>query len=286
MAQPVNIPMTFGFGRYPTAPDAIAIYRQLGLKGHNGDDYASANPVPTFAIQPGEVIHAGWKDGGYGNCVIYRFKWRDGRFYDAVHAHLSYVGVRVGQHVKAGQQLGLTGTTGASTGIHLHFAVRPVSGYNPNDGYYGYINPAPFYESQGGTEMTKEQAFCMCFMTQATRWPKKTEEDAWKKTGLEPYTWVQRHAPNIKVDQERINAFHACFITLATRWPSEKEVKAWRASGLSAYEYCQKHAPNVKVDVKEQEIRELNIKLEAYEQQDGADAKLGRAVRELVEEVS
>jgi hypothetical protein len=106
--------------------------------------------VPTYAIQRGTVVIAGWVNDGGGYSVRIRFRWADGRDYIAQHDHLFRVDVKVGDTVEVGQQVGITGNTGATAGYHLHFSIRPVSGYNPDDGYYGYVNPAPFYQAQGG----------------------------------------------------------------------------------------------------------------------------------------
>jgi hypothetical protein len=143
--------MTFGWGRFPDLPAAVAIYKQLGLKGHNGQDYASPTGAKCYAITKAVVKHAGFKAGGYGICVILEFTWIDGRRYEAVYAHLQSVAVSAGQVVEEGQVLGYTNNTGSSAGPHLHFAIRPV-GANQNDGYYGYIDPEPFFTAQGAPE--------------------------------------------------------------------------------------------------------------------------------------
>ncbi len=140
-------------------------------------------------------------------------------------------------------------------------------------------------EQGGSNDVTPEQDFSNCFITVATRWPTDREVAAWKASGLGPYEWVQRYAPNVALDNARMQAFGACFITTATRWPTETEVNAWIKSGLSAYEWCQKFAPNVVKDQKEEEIRNLHIALEKCEQTGGADAELGRRVRALLGEV-
>ncbi|MDP9356954.1 MAG: peptidoglycan recognition protein family protein [Chloroflexota bacterium] len=134
--------------------------------------------------------------------------------------------------------------------------------------------------------LTPEQDFSHCFITVATRWPTLEEVDAWRKSGLAPYEWVQRFAPNVALDNARMQAFGACFITTATRWPTEDEVNAWIESGISAYEWVQRYAPNVVKDEKEEEIRNLHIALEKCEARTNADAQLGRKVRALLKEVN
>jgi len=86
---------------------------------HNGIDLVNNNPnTPIFASSEGEVIVAGAEYfSWYGNYVVIRHS--DGIY--TGYAHLSRVDVSAGQKVSQGQQLGLMGTTGPSTGEHLHF---------------------------------------------------------------------------------------------------------------------------------------------------------------------
>ena len=72
-----------------------------------------------FASKDGEVLYAGAR-GGYGNAVIIE---HDGGV-TTVYAHLSKIAVTAGDHVATGEAIGLIGSTGLSTGPHLHFEVR------------------------------------------------------------------------------------------------------------------------------------------------------------------
>lgn len=67
----------------------------------------------------GEVVYAGWNNEGYGNLVIVK----NGK-YTTYYAHLSKIPVSVGDQVQAGDVIGLAGSTGNSTGPHLHYEVR------------------------------------------------------------------------------------------------------------------------------------------------------------------
>jgi murein DD-endopeptidase MepM/ murein hydrolase activator NlpD len=90
---------------------------------HAGVDLAAPGGAAIRATAAGDVLRAGW-NGGYGNytCVYHgRFQ---GRGFATCYAHQSAVLVRPGQHVRRGQVIGRVGTTGASTGNHLHFEVR------------------------------------------------------------------------------------------------------------------------------------------------------------------
>lgn len=88
---------------------------------HNGIDLVNGNPnTPIFAALDGEVVQAGanyydW----YGNYVV--IKHNNGKW--TGYAHLSRIDVSVGQKVQKGAQIGLMGTTGPSTGEHLHFQI-------------------------------------------------------------------------------------------------------------------------------------------------------------------
>ncbi|QWS32650.1 M23 family metallopeptidase [Curtobacterium aetherium] len=85
---------------------------------HQGTDFAAASGTPVFAVMSGTVESAGVL-GGYGNQVLLRHA--DGT--ETRYGHLSVVGVRAGQVVTVGQQIGAVGSTGVSTGPHLHFEV-------------------------------------------------------------------------------------------------------------------------------------------------------------------
>ncbi|MDP9469042.1 MAG: N-acetylmuramoyl-L-alanine amidase [Chloroflexota bacterium] len=169
--------------------------------------------------------------------------------------------------------------------IRIHREVADVATQCPGTLDVDRLIALARQEQGGSDDVTYEQDFSHCFITLATRWPNDQEVAAWRESGLSPYEWCQRFAPNPPLDNARIQAFGACFITQATRWPTEEETQAWIDSGLSAYEWVQAHAPNVVRDQKEEEIRALHIKLEEYEQTGAADVSVGRKFRDLVGEV-
>lgn len=88
---------------------------------HRGIDIAAPIGTPIVAAAPGQVVAAGWSSGGYGNLVKIRHVDGSVTFY----AHNSRILVRQGQEVAQGQQISEMGSTGRSTGPHLHFEVRP-----------------------------------------------------------------------------------------------------------------------------------------------------------------
>ncbi len=87
---------------------------------HKGIDIAAPIGTPIVAAAEGVVISAGWNSGGYGNLV--KMKHPDGSI--SLYAHNNRILVRRGQKVKQGQQIAEMGTTGRSTGPHLHFEIR------------------------------------------------------------------------------------------------------------------------------------------------------------------
>jgi len=94
---------------------------------HPGIDIAGANGGAIVAARSGTVIYAQFNDGGYGNLVVID----NGGGYATAYAHQSRLGVGVGQSVSQGQVIGYEGSTGFSTGPHLHFEIR-VSGTAQN----------------------------------------------------------------------------------------------------------------------------------------------------------
>jgi len=112
MVQPVNGPITsnFGYRRHPV----------LGTgRLHAGTDFGAPAGAPIFAADSGTVIVAEWY-GGYGNAVIVDH----GNGLTTLYGHCSELYVTVGQGVQRGQPIAAVGSTGLSTGPHLHFEVR------------------------------------------------------------------------------------------------------------------------------------------------------------------
>ena len=90
-------------------------------KAHKGVDYAASRGTPIRATADGRVIHAGSK-GGYGKTIILRHAGRFTTLYSHMNGFAK--GMRAGQRVKQGDTIGYVGTTGYSTGPHLHYEFR------------------------------------------------------------------------------------------------------------------------------------------------------------------
>lgn len=103
--------------------------------GHLALDIRSGEGLPIVAADTGIVVYSGWASGGYGNMVM--LDHLNGYF--TLYAHLSTATARCGSTAGKGQTIGWGGSTGASTGPHLHFEVRYLGGFiNP-----WYVLPAP-----------------------------------------------------------------------------------------------------------------------------------------------
>ncbi|MFL6722397.1 MAG: M23 family metallopeptidase [Sphingomonas sp.] len=105
-----------------------------GIGFHPGIDLAGTYGTPIYATADGTVIRAGWNNGGYGNLV----EIDHGRGISTRYGHMSAISVHEGDHITRGQQIGRMGSTGHSTGNHLHYEVR-IDGRA--------VNPMPFMKS-------------------------------------------------------------------------------------------------------------------------------------------
>jgi murein DD-endopeptidase MepM/ murein hydrolase activator NlpD len=127
--KPVQAAVTFSSG-FGVRSDPF----EHGAGFHPGIDLAGAYGTPIYATADGTVTRAGWNSGGYGNMV----EIDHGRGISTRYGHMSAVLVHEGDHVTRGEQIGRMGSTGRSTGNHLHYEVR-IDG-RP-------VNPIPFMKS-------------------------------------------------------------------------------------------------------------------------------------------
>ncbi|MGW1801041.1 M23 family metallopeptidase [Streptomyces sp. NPDC001984] len=110
---------------------------------HSGQDFAVPIGTNVVAAHGGTVVKAGGNGAGdgpaYGNAIV--VKHANGTY--SQYAHLSKIDVRIGQIVKTGQHIALSGNTGNSTGPHLHFEIRTT----PN--YGSAVDPVSFLRAKG-----------------------------------------------------------------------------------------------------------------------------------------
>ena len=125
-------------------PVSVAIRRGDGLKfrevhpvlgtsqWHHGQDFYAPYGTEVYATGNGKVIESGWNSGGFGNYVVIDH----GYGYQSTYGHLSEIKVARGTEVKRGDLVALTGSTGISSGPHLHYQI---------DFYGRHQNPLHFF---------------------------------------------------------------------------------------------------------------------------------------------
>ena len=123
---PYSVPVTSDYGRRMNPVTIIWSF-------HSGIDLGAPFGTPVLAAKAGRVEYAGWGDG-YGNLIELDHGSTGTRY-----AHLEAIYVSQGQQVAQGQQIGVVGSTGRSTGPHLHFELMAPSG----DGWIA-LDPAPY----------------------------------------------------------------------------------------------------------------------------------------------
>lgn len=126
MISPVNVIYRLGDGmkfrdKHPVLGTA---------QWHHGQDFSTPYGTQVYATGSGKVIEAGWK-GGYGNCIVIDH----GYGYRSTYGHLSNIKVTFGLNVKRGDLIGLSGSTGTSSGPHLHYQID-LFGQHKNPLYY------------------------------------------------------------------------------------------------------------------------------------------------------
>lgn len=116
-------------------------------RNHRGLDIATPSNlgnVPLYSMCNGTLVYKGWDEGGYGNYIIMKDTISGMGF---LYGHMANPSpLNVGEHVNIGQYVGNEGTTGSSSGIHLHVEMQDISThewiYQADKSYY--INPAEF----------------------------------------------------------------------------------------------------------------------------------------------
>jgi len=115
----VALPSHLTMAVWPTHGTLTSRFGPRWGRMHEGVDLSNRHGTPVVAALGGTVTFAGWY-GGYGQLV----RIDHGNGLETRYGHLSSMGVRAGQPVAAGDPVGAMGTTGSSTGVHLHFEVR------------------------------------------------------------------------------------------------------------------------------------------------------------------
>ncbi len=134
-----------GFGEEEDDPLLAGKYQKYGVTGHDGVDYDVPPGTAIAAVDDGTVVRASTK-GDYGTTIVVEHTW--GKSY---YGHLSQMSASAGDTIKKGQQLGLSGDTGVSTGPQLHFGIK-LSENNVANGYYGKIDPERYLARESSSE--------------------------------------------------------------------------------------------------------------------------------------
>jgi murein DD-endopeptidase MepM/ murein hydrolase activator NlpD len=119
-----------------------AIHPVLGTaRMHNGQDFEVPYGTEVYATGDGSVIESGWNTGGFGNCIVIDH----GYGFQTVYGHLSDIKVTRGQKVKRGDLIGISGSTGLSSGPHLHYQIEQFGTHrNPVNFFNNDVSPEEY----------------------------------------------------------------------------------------------------------------------------------------------
>ncbi|MBN1305806.1 MAG: M23 family metallopeptidase [Anaerolineales bacterium] len=124
----------YGYFVWPSNKHYLSGYDYSPKSNHWGIDIAGYEGEGIYAVDAGVVVYSGWNEYGYGNMIILDH----GNGWQSLYAHLSEIYVGCGQSVGQGDAIGAFGSTGRSSGTHLHFELMTPS-YKPNP--WDYLPP-------------------------------------------------------------------------------------------------------------------------------------------------
>ncbi len=119
----------YGYFIWPSNKHYLSGFDYSPETNHRGIDIAGSLGEALYAVDAGVIVYAGWNDWGYGNMVVIDH----GNGWQSLYAHMSALNVVCGQSVGQGAVIGAVGSTGRSSGAHLHFELMHSS--------YGKVNP-------------------------------------------------------------------------------------------------------------------------------------------------
>ena len=125
----------------PVRGPLTSVFGERWGRQHQGVDFGAPTGTPVGAAGRGTVVSAGWNSGGFGYLVVIQHRLG----FQTWYAHMAAVHVRTGQGVSGGTRIGSVGSTGNSTGPHLHFEVR-LNG--------SAINPSPYLLSSYAAKLS------------------------------------------------------------------------------------------------------------------------------------
>lgn len=133
-----KFPLTFPFGAVSDNEEIKKRFVQWGIKGHHGIDYGLPPGTEVLSCDRGAVIQSG-HHLDWGISVTLKHRWGI-----SIYAHLQQSQVHIGDKIKAGQVIGLSGQSGAAFGAHLHFGIK-LNHPDPDNGYLGFSDPSPYF---------------------------------------------------------------------------------------------------------------------------------------------
>jgi murein DD-endopeptidase MepM/ murein hydrolase activator NlpD len=163
---------------------------------HHGTDFGAKRGTPLLAVNAGKVIYSGYM-GGYGKVV--KIKHKGG--YVSLYAHQSRIRVKRGSHVRKGQVIGHVGSTGRSTGPHLHFGLTKNG---------RWVNPMRVLSRKGGTH-TVLKKFTEYKESSTKKYKTVDIKDAKKyrlkllkhlKEQGKPFIWKEDTHNSVRIDDE------------------------------------------------------------------------------------
>lgn len=125
-----------GYGTFvwPSTERYLSGYDYSPTTNHRGIDVAGQLGNPIYAVDAGVIVYSNWNENGYGNLIVVDH----GNGWQSVYAHLSDFARYCGDNVEQGETIGYMGSTGNSSGPHLHFELRNEQ--------YGVVNPWDFLQ--------------------------------------------------------------------------------------------------------------------------------------------
>ncbi len=143
----------------------------VNITGHNGIDFMAKHGQPVYAAHDGIAYPEVDTKQGHGVVLISleKFDYKDTQaYFKTIYWHfIDNIPVRNGQYIKKGDILGYADSTGLSTGDHLHFGLKPISGMDPwessnleqDNGYMGAIDPTSYFDGKFAYDSDKQATF-------------------------------------------------------------------------------------------------------------------------------
>lgn len=145
-----NFPVTFSYGQQSDNEEIKKKFQEWGIIGHNGLDFGLSAGNEVFACDAGKVIQSG-DNGDFGNSVTIQHSWGQ-----SIYGHLQETKVKEGDDIGVNKVIGLSGSSGAAFGEHLHFAIK-LNNPDSNNGYLGFIDPSPYLSLSSQKEEPKQE---------------------------------------------------------------------------------------------------------------------------------